>query len=103
MESKIYYSTNPVYANKPSARSKLPIPLQAHKALSARKGDAGAAYAAGHPTRSNYTLIEDWRVRLDRSLPIHFRIAVGLRAIDAQLATRTPLALLSYYDDVCDW
>ena len=58
MESKIYYSTNLVYANKPSARSKLPIPLQAHKALSARKGDAGAAYAAGHPTRSNYTLIE---------------------------------------------
>ena len=47
-----------MYANKPRARSKLPIPLQAHKALSARKGDAGAAYAAGHPTRSNYTLIE---------------------------------------------
>ena len=57
-ESKICFSTNPMYANKPRARSKLPIPLQAHKALSARKGDAGAAYAASHPTRSNYTLIE---------------------------------------------
>ena len=81
MESKIYFTTNLMYANNPSARSKPPIPLQAHKALSARKGDAGAAYEASHSTRSNYSLIEvEWRVRPART-PMLFRIAVGLRAI----------------------